>query len=386
MIIKNSSGIVPSIDITIGEVEVNYSSIQQIKLCLKENEHDMLVMRMAGIPVKALTDYIKAPVRFLMTRGSSQRHEFVGEIAQIIPESVTRDGAVNNSPIQTGWIYCMGASYRMRGATSKAWGNKTLIDISDELSKKYGFSLDVPDDKFVHVNTTQLDTSDWKFLTSLCDTSGYSLTTHGTHMHIWDPYKSTGRRNSYHRVYTIKKTAGDPNPTPGAILSFTGSFESYTPSTFFTSVLDAQGSITNIDTDQLNESFGLGREFKSPYPSRVAVTAMSTEEAKVRLKAISRNVAPFKAKLEVIGLVGVVPGGLIEIDKYEAGIDGLWYVESVEHTIGQSGMLTHIDVVRDSTNDDPPIIYNTQRYKEPALSQYINNSWVSSRRRLNVYK
>ena len=99
MIIKNSTGTTPSIDLSIGFVEVDYISIQQISLSLKENEHDLLSIRMAGIPVKAITDYVKAPVRFTMVRGSSQSHEFVGEIAQVIPDSQTRMGAVNNSPM-----------------------------------------------------------------------------------------------------------------------------------------------------------------------------------------------------------------------------------------------------------------------------------------------
>lgn len=386
MIIKNSSGIVPSIDLTIGEVEVDYASIGQVKLCLKENEHDMLAIQMSGIPVKALTDYIKAPVRFVMTRGASQKHEFVGEIAQIIPESETRGGAVNNSPIQNGWIYCMGASYRMRSIVSKYWGDKSIIDISKELASRYSFSLDVPNDIFVHINTTQIDKSDWAFLTKICDDAGYSITVHGTHMHIWDPYKATGRRNSYHKLLTVKTHGGDPNPRPGAIMTFTGSFESYAASTYYTSVLDAQGNITNVSTDELSESFGLGKEFSVPFSSRVAVTAMSPEEAKVRLKAISRNVTPFKATFEVVGLVGVLPGGLVEVDRYEAGIDGLWYVTEVEHIVGGPGMVTKLNVVRDSTNDAPPTFYSTQRYQEPSSSEYINSHWRSLKRKVNVYK
>jgi hypothetical protein len=386
MIIKNSTGISPSIDLSIGGVEVDYVSIQNVELNLKENEHDLLSITFAGLPVKALTDYIKAPVQYNMVRGTSQNHEFVGEIAQIVPHSKTRYGAVNDSPIQSATVNCMGASYRMRGVTSKVWGDITLPQIATTLAKKYQFSVDVPNDKYVYRHLSQVDKSDWSFINQVCDIAGYSVTVHGTHMHIWDPYKSTGRQTSYHKLLTVKTTGGDPNPVPGAILSFTGSFESYTPSEFLTSVLDVQGNIRTVSTNQLNESFGLGKEFVSPYPSRTPITAMSVEEALVGLRGISRNISPFYADIEVVGLVGVLPGGLVEIDRYEAGIDGLWYVSGANHKLGSNGnMVTALRLVRDATNEEPPIIYNTQRFKYPGPSIFKEGIWAAASRRVNVY-
>jgi hypothetical protein len=386
MIIKNSTGTTPSIELTIGNVEVDYISVQKIELNLKENEHDLLSIQMSGLPVQALTDYIKAPVKYTMVRGASQSHEFVGEIAQVVPHSKTRSGSVNNSPIQSATINCMGASYRMRGVTSKVWGDVTLPHIATTLAKKYQFSLDVPNDKYVYRHLSQVDKSDWAFLNQVCDIAGYSMTLHGTHLHIWDPYKATGRQISFHKLSTVKTMGGDPNPVPGAILSFTGSFESYTPSEYVTSVLDVQGNISTVSTNQLNESFGLGKEFVSPYPSRTAITAMSVEEALVGLRGVSRNVNPFYAKMEVVGLVGVLPGGLVEVDKYDAGIDGLWYVSGANHQLGGAGGLkTDLHLLRDSTNEEPPIIYNTQRFKEPATAVFRDDKWASSSRRINVY-
>ena len=274
----------------------------------------------------------------------------------------------------------------MRGTTSKSWGDVKLEKVAIDMATKYGFSLDVPSDSFVFKHLTQVDKSDWAFLNQVCDMSGYSVTVHGTHMHIWDPYKATGRQSSFHALRTMKTMGGDPNPTPGAILSFTGSFESYTPSEYFTSVLDAQGNIRTVSTSELNESFGLGKEFVSPYPSKATVTAMSVEEALVGLRGLTRNINPFYATVEVYGLVGVVPGGLVEIDKYEAGIDGLWYVTSAEHKLGSAGgMVTELRIIRDATNESPPIIYNTQRFKEPEPAEFKSGTWVSSSRSINVY-
>lgn len=388
MITRHPLGITPSFELDIGGVDVDYTSIERIEIMLNESEHDMVVFRMAGIPAKAITDYLLAPVRLELRRGSSESQIFTGEVVEVTPVTELAKGAVNRSPFQTAEIRCLGSSYKMRGKRSKVWGPSTLTDIAISIADKYHFSVDVPKTNLIHTDSTQINKSDWAFLNELCDTYGYCVSVHGTHLHIWDPYKATGRQISYHILRSLKAVGGDVNPQPGVILSFSGNFSTQPAASGYTSVLDAQGNVTTVTSDQFSNSdndSGLGKNYKSNYMSRVMASGKTIEEAELAMKAWLRSAIPFTATVETLGVLGVYPGGLIRIEGFDSHFDGLWYIQNVHQVLGGSGLVTTLQIVSDSTNEESPIIYNTQRFSEPPYPRYFNKEWVSSNRRVNVY-
>ncbi len=389
MIYQHPFGITPSIEISIGGVPVLYESIKTVEISLNEGEHDMAVLHMYGIPQKAIIEYIGAPVQIVMTRGKAERQEFVGEIAQVVPESAARKGAVNNSPFQEADIYCMGASFKMRGSKSRVWGETTLTNIATELAKEYNFSLDVPQTTLLHSDTTQINKSDWVFLNELCDLYSYGLTVHGTHIHIWDPWRATGRQRSYHEVVSVKESNFDPKPTPGVVLSFNGTFSSQPTSEKYTAALDAQGNISYLSSSQLpslKENSGLGKAFTTEFRSRIDAPAKSAEEAELAIRTSIRDSIPFTATLEVIGILGVYPGGLISLRGFDTLVDNLWYIKGVKQKVGGVGMITTLEVVSDSTNQERYKIASTEGFKEPPKPKYDGKQWVTQFRKINAYQ
>ena len=385
MISKHPLGITPTFEIDIGGVAVNYMSIDRVELAMNEGAHDLLVIRMKGIPPQAITEYIGSPVRMKLSRGTAEEQEFVGEIAQIMPESQLRGGAINRSPFQTADIYCMGASYKMRAQKSKNWGERTLVDIATQLAETYNFSLDVPVGAMYHSDTVQINKSDWEFLNEMCDTYGYGLNVHGTHMHIWDPWRATGRQTSYHVIRSLKAVGYDPKPQPGVIVNFSGVFSSHSATDRYATVLDAQGNITNVSSASIEDSSGLGLTYKTKVLKRIDAAAKSVEEAELAVKASIRNAIPFRATVDLVGVVGMYPGGIAKIEGYDSKFDGLWYIASVKQVLGGIGMTTTLELVLDSTNESSPTIYNTQRFKKPPEPQFLNGEWISTNRLINVY-
>lgn len=389
MIIKNPFGVTPSLELVIGGVPVRYESIDHIELSLNEGEHDMAVFRMVGIPAKAIVEYIGAPVQLVLTRGTSEKQEFVGEIVQIVPQHEIKQGVVNNSPFYVGEIYCMGASYKMRGAKSRVWGERTLTSIASELAESYKFSLDVPRTDVAHTDTTQINKSDWAYLNELCDLYAYGLTVHGTHMHIWDPYRATGRQRSYHELLSIRQANYDTNPRPGVVLTFSGTFSSQLSSERFTAVLDTHGNISSISSADITsnlEKSGLGKPYQTSFSSRIDAPAKSLEEAEIAVKASVRDAIPFTAIVEVVGILGVYPGGLIRLRGFDTLVDNLWYVRSVKHILSGTGMITTLEIVSDSTNEESPTIFNTERFVSPPDPSFDGSRWVSTNRIIRTYE
>ena len=109
MITNSGSPVSPKVTIEIGESSVNYLSISKLTLNLSSNKHDMLTLQMAGIPAKAITDYIDAPVRVTATLGSGRRFDFYGYVLYIEPEYTAGGQVVNGSQFQVANIVCFGA-------------------------------------------------------------------------------------------------------------------------------------------------------------------------------------------------------------------------------------------------------------------------------------
>jgi hypothetical protein len=323
-----------------------------------------------------------------LRRGASEKQLFIGEVVEVVPTSELRKGAVNKSPFQITEIRCLGSSFKMRGNKSKVWGERTLTDIAIEIAAKYRFSIDVPNTSIVHTDTVQINKSDWSFLNELCDTYGYCVSVHGTHLHIWDPYKATGRQISHHVLNSLKAIGNDPTPQIGTILSLAGTFSSRPAVSRYTSVLDVHGNISSIyssDLENNDNDSGLGKNYRSPYSTRMSSSAKNVSEAELTIKAGMRSAVPFTATIETMGIMEAYPGGLVTINGFDSHFDSLWYITNVHQVLGGVGLVTTMEIVNDSTNEESPVLYNTQRFTAPPAPTYFNSEWVSSNRRVNVY-
>ena len=113
MIISSGNPLSPKTYIALHNVEVNYHSVQQVTIDLCVNKHDMVVLKLAGIPANYITDYIDAPVRVTLSSGPGRSQDFCGRVLYVEPESDSRAPIVNNSPFQTVRLVCFGASMSM---------------------------------------------------------------------------------------------------------------------------------------------------------------------------------------------------------------------------------------------------------------------------------
>lgn len=353
MIFRTHNATSPTVNISFDGVAVDYLSIVQIQLELTENQHDLVRIKMAGIPPTAITDYIDAPVSVSWSQGAAS-NKFVGYVVYIEPEYKNNQGMVNNSPFQSATIYCVGASFDMRGKKATFWENTSLQDIVSKLADEYRYSYSIPVDTFKFFRLAQDGRSDWEFLVDVADSLGYSVTAHGTHLHVFDRYKALGRSISYNVLDTIGKSL-ESTIRPGLILSFKGSFGKVTPTGTSNdddiSSVDNRGKLVAATTKSRDS--GSGRPIKSRFTDQISMSLVSSDYAERYLEARARKKFPFSARVELSGTSGIKPGGIVNVDKFNAKFDGLWYVSGVTHTITLDKFSTELLIIRDSTNDDP---------------------------------
>lgn len=386
MIIKTNSGLSPDVVITINGVEVSHESISSVSLSLDENKHDICTISIAGLSPKSVTDYIDAPVRFFISSGPGRSQEFCGYVVYVEPGSNTQAGLVNNSPFQVSNVVCLGTSVSMKGSKNKVWESTSLPIIAQTFAYNYGYSLDVYKDTFEFPRLVQSSESDWAFLLRICELYGMRVTVHGTHMHIWDPFKALGRLSSFNRLNTSRSTLDN---VPGSILKFTGTFGYITTegmsTNFKTASLDKYGTIVEVNSASQEDQSWSGKGHSSKFLNEINTSTQTVEEASRKMKEYNRKYFAFNAHLQVTGGAGIVPGGVVEIQDYNSNFDGYWYVRSVQHTVGGSQYLTDLKIARD---------YNTiNEYEFPTVSTFEtppepilrSNSWESSTKRVTLY-
>ena len=172
MIVHSGNPLSPKVVVKINNVEVNYKSITKLIIDLAANKHDVVSMHIAGIPPKAITDYIDAAVSVTVTLGPGRTTEFRGYVLYIEPESVSGSSLINNSPFQLARVVCFGASVSMKSTNTRVWENASVVTIAKAMAETYGFSLDVLDDGFKIPRIVQAKQSDWEFLNTFCVTYG----------------------------------------------------------------------------------------------------------------------------------------------------------------------------------------------------------------------
>lgn len=385
MIIQSGNQLSPSISFSLNNVEVNYHSIGQVTLDLEENKHDVLTFIIAGIPHKAITDYEGAAVQFKISSGQGRTQEFNGYVLYVEPEHAIDAPLINGSAFYTAKIVCFGASVAMKTVKQRVFENTKIYKIGQEIAKSYKFSIDVLKDEFLIPRAVQAGESDWEFLSRIGKRYGYSFSVHGTHLHIWDPFSAIGRRPSYEVLTPVTAIS---SAVPGSILKLTGTFGTLTVdgSSYryqMTSLDNANNLITTAETSSVTAWSGIKETPK--YSTILSDSSASVEEARKLIDAERRKSFPYNARVEIMAGAGIVPGGIVEIAGYKAGIDGLWYVKSVRHNIGGSSYTTELEIGKDrnttSLFSEPP----TQLADRPPDPVFIDNAWCASKERVVVY-
>jgi hypothetical protein len=385
MILQTGNQLSPSISFELSGVEVNYQSINQIVLDIEENKHDTLTFIMGGIPHKAITDYEGAAVRFSMSSGSGRTQSFNGYVLYVEPQHDISAPVVNGSVFYTAKIVCFGASISMKTVRQRVWENTTIYKIGQQLASEYNFSIECFKDPFVIPRIAQATESDWEFLSRICSTYGYAFNVTGTHLRIWDPFKAVGYRPSYTVLAPVNAIT---DSVPGSILRFTGSFGTLTPegSTYRYNLtsFDLSGGVSKVSEGATFTAWS-GVEETPLYSTTISESSISIEEAEKMIGARRREKFPYNARVEVAAGSGIVPGGVVEISGYNSGVDGLWYVRSVKHTIGGTTYVTEVDICKDHNTSGSFIVPPTQLSGAIPESVFADNTWKSSKESVVLY-
>lgn len=384
MIVNQPLGSSASISVQLNGAEFDGNNISRIEVLLEENKHDMLVVTVNGIPTRAILDYVGLPIKLGLSSSTSNSYDFYGYIDDVRPVSRSSGGVVNNSPFQKAELYCMGASYAMRGSTHKNWDRYSLTDIAIELAHKYGFSVDVPKLEVYHRNLSQSGESDWQFLTRYANSLGISVSSHGAHLHLYDPYKAVSRSISYAPLLTLRKMRGQSGYYPGQIIEFDASFSTRHSDGYYKdtviSVLDGEGASYDVSSTDLQN----GGVSTAVYHNKKGITADSFGEAARILDSIHKQDYDHYATVLVTGIPGCRPGGVVSVDNYnDSRMDGLWYVQSVKHTAHSAVYMTELRIARNSTSQ--LVSTNTPSFTAPPSAVLKRNQWVAATGRTSVY-
>jgi phage protein D len=383
VITPNTYGASPKFEITINGVEFSYDSLYSIVISLEENMHDVAKLRVAGISPKAITEYLNTAVDIKVWLNANLKQRFVGTVIEVTPSSITKEGLVNRSPFQDVTIVCMGASYDMRGPRERAWNNSTIADVVRELSRRYKFSADVPKTKSAYPQLIQSNESDWQFLVRYARMMGLAVNCHGTHIHVYDPYKAVGRNTSLHKLTNFRGDSKDSTQYPGQIFEFDGFFLDLRKSGSINkpviAVAQPDGRRYDVSWREINRESDRAedRDLRSHW------FAESYDEASVVLNAAQKKYYDYGAAVTTVIVPGAVPGGVIDLKEYLSEFDGLWYVSGVEHTLLTGTFVTEFKLKR---NRSSQLIYKpVDLFKEPPDSEWNKDRWQARRALVSVY-
>lgn len=381
MIFKSSFPNAPDVSVVISGVAVNYSSIESVKVDLSENMHDIATIKFVGLPTNAVTDYIGAPVFISIANNPARVSNFYGYVSFVEPEIISRRGLINDSPIQKANVVCMGASYDMTNQKNKIWENISLPSLVEYIASTYNYTFSVPSDYFVWKRLLQTQQSDWQLLKEACNAIGYYMTTNGTHIHVYDPYKAIARQLPYAELKSVRGSNGDPSYVPGRIMEFSGTFGDITKKGRIMDIemigIDSSGTV--ITADSGDASTGLGEAVSSRYRDQIGTNVTSIEMLNKYATAAVKSYYPFDANVVVTGIADPVPGSVVKIDNYDSDFDGYWLVRGVSHTVTRSNFLTELSISTDSKKGILPEVSPTAAFTDPPSPRLTtDNRWESS--------
>lgn len=368
-------------------VEVDYTAINSVHIMSAENEHDYAELHVSGLIPKFVTEYINRPVFLSIEYSPTQKTTFYGYVAFVEPKAVTRRGLVNRSPIQSAIISCFGSSYDMKAKKSRVWERVTLRQVLSTISDEYKYSCQVPDNPYIFTRLSQSHESDMEFLVRVCTSQGYRVSISNAHIHVYDPFKAVSRNMPYAELTTINDSSANTKFAPGRVMEFDGTFGSNTPygsaNNYVIETLDNDGHLIKYQTG--DESMGLGTVVPARFTDSVPINAVSFSAVQSISGAKLRNRIPFHAHVTVTGIPEVKVGSLIRLNKYDSKFDGFWMVSKVAQKVSRSNYITELSIVRDSTNNEEPIISNGLTYETPDEPAIVNGVWVSGDPKVSLY-
>lgn len=390
MIFKSGFPNSPDVEIIISGMSVDYTSIESIEVDFEENAHDMAVISFVGLPPRAITDYVNAPVQIKIETSPARQCQFYGYVCYVEPSMVTRRGLVNKSPVQRARVVCFGVSIDMAEKKNKVWENIPLPQLVQKLADQYDFSYSVPDDYFTWTRLLQNNESNWELLVKTCNSLGYFVTAHGTNLHVYDPYKVISRQLPYVELMTVRGLSGATTYAPGNVLEFAGTFGEYTPdghaSTYRFVGIDNSGNVITSEGDESNLTFsGLGEKVTSKFVNTITKDVTSLDMLKRFAGAALRSRYPYNATAITTGIPEPVPGSVAKIKEYDSNFDGYWLVRKVKHRITRSNYITELSLSTDATSKSTPSIRPVAAFKEPPGSALYGDRWVSIRSMEDVY-
>lgn len=383
MIFRSSHPLSPEVEISIPRVGFDYLGIKRMTLELSENKHDSLNLFVAGINPQRIVEFLNTPVEVKWSHNDTA-HRFVGYVTYIDPEHNSNQGLVRGSPFQVSTVYCLGSSFDMKQKRNNVWNDVDLKTIISDIAQRYRYSVALPNDSFVFRRIVQSGESDWELLTRLCDQLGYSVTIHGTHIHVFDRYNALSRNTSYNQITVPGRRSG--RVQPGQIMNFDASVGYMTPEANVNqetiTVLDNQGKITVLSSGAQGGT--LGTPLSGQFTDELAQSSLSVSYAERSLRQRSRRKYPFRAKVSLTGTTGILPGGIVDVQDFDAQFDGLWYVTDVSHVLTRDKYYTDISIIKDSL-DGTPRRTGTTRASKPPVSVLASNKWQASTQKVIVY-
>jgi len=381
MITSGASSLELKFSVSIDGGQLDYSSIQIVKIYLQENMHNLASLEVAGIPPEYLSVYLNLPIVIRVGVGAIGSYTFYGYIYNMAPVSKNKDGLVNNSPFQTTTINCFGATYPMRGKKTRSWEHYTLPQIAKELANKYNLTVSVPNDPFVFSRLVQSEKTDWEILVEAADYLGYRVWSDATHIDIWDPYAALSHRGM-RNLYAMSANQGSVKSRPGQVIHFASQVSNaLKTSDTLHSLVDS-----SILTNTYNDASGMGATVQSIFQDEIAENAVSVDMSQAALKGRNRNKFPISASATVVGDPSITPGMVVDLQKYESGIDGLWLVKSAQHEMFRGSAMSYLELVRDTfaSNNTYPSVFAppVPVLPEPVLK---NRRWNALTEQVYVY-
>ena len=381
MIFKSSYPNAPDVSVVISGQSVDYTTIQKITVDVHENMHDLATITFTGLIPRGVTEYIGAPVYISIAINESRFTEFHGYVSFIEPVMETRKGLINDSPIQTAVMTCMGASFVMTQKKNRTWDNITVPQLVQKIADTYNYSFAVPSDTFTWKRLLQNYQSDWELLKNTCNSAGYYLTTSNTHIHVYDPFKVFARQMPYVELLTVRGALGDLQYAPGRIMEFRGVFGDITEDgeVFKYNYVGIDSAGTVVTSDTSSEDFtALGELYERKYTSEITTNVDSVEMLNRLTNSSTKRYYPFTATVKVTGVPDPVPGSVVKVDNYNSSFDGYWLVRGVRHEITRSNYLTELTIATDSTNGALPEQKPGAAFKTPPVPALRDDVWESS--------
>lgn len=387
MIVTNLSPLGITWSASIDNSPFDRQTIQRINMHFTQNQHDIAVLEVVGIPSSYLASYVNKPIKLMVRINGGKTCNFYGYVSHVEGVSSTNEGVVNGSPFQLMKITCIGSSHILRSTNIVVWNKVTLQDIVSSIAKEFRLGYSIPKDKYVFKRVVQSEESLWKLLVKVCNQLGYNISLSNSHIHIWDKEKALARQTSYTvlRGSKVKKT--NYLPLPGDIIHIESTlgdvFQQQTSKSV--SYIDEKGLLVTLNSNELNNELTLGTPLASRFTSNVSTSVDSFDKASRLLQSKIKQATPNTAEALVYGDPSITPGGIVKIEGYKGDFDGYWYVNSVSHELFTESLTTRLKLEKHGNYQQLPRFPIVQKYSKPPTPILIKDTWVMRSEYVNVY-